>query len=273
MSAEPAHIFQPNPATPTDSSGRTSARHSAPARLAIRSPRAPQAHRTAASDGPDRRRDKDHRDQTRRDTPAWPRSPRPPPMLGATSPMAPASRGFVQSGFYEAPTGVALAATVPPRLTEPSRFKGYDAGKRIHGRKRHILTDTDGRLLTVEVHGADVQDRDGAKAVLKRSRRRFPFVERVFADGGYAGKARAMSQHQLPIPGLANFCAAHWPAFAPPLTGGCAGRHSGGGRAPLRPGEGAARHHAQRETGRTWRPRPRGGRARARHLGSERQAA
>ena len=57
-------------------------------------------------------------------------------------------------------------------------------GKRIHGRKRHILTDTDGRLLTVEVHGADVQDRDGAKAVFKRSRRRFPFVERVFADDG-----------------------------------------------------------------------------------------
>lgn len=42
--------------------------------------------------------------------------------------------------------------------------------------------------MTVEVHGADVQDRDGAKPVLKRSRRRFPFVERVFADGGYAGK-------------------------------------------------------------------------------------
>lgn len=58
----------------------------------------------------------------------------------------------------------------------------------MHGRKRHILTDTDGRLLTVEVHSADVQDRDGAKAVLKRSRWRFPFVERVFADGGYAGK-------------------------------------------------------------------------------------
>ncbi len=50
------------------------------------------------------------------------------------------------------------------------------------------MTDTDGRLLAVEVHGADVQDRDGAKRLLKRSRRRFPFVERVFADGGYAGK-------------------------------------------------------------------------------------
>jgi transposase len=61
-------------------------------------------------------------------------------------------------------------------------------GKKVHGRKRHIMTDTDGRLLTVEVHAADIQDRDGAKGVLKRSRRSFPFVETVFADGGYAGR-------------------------------------------------------------------------------------
>jgi transposase len=67
-------------------------------------------------------------------------------------------------------------------------LKGYDAGKKVHGRKRHIMTDTDGRLLTVEVHAADIQDRDGAKGVLKRSRRSFPFVETVFADGGYAGR-------------------------------------------------------------------------------------
>ncbi len=67
-------------------------------------------------------------------------------------------------------------------------FKGCDAGKKVHGRKRHILTDTDGRLLAVEVHAADIQDRDGAKGVLKRSHARFPFVETVFADGGYAGR-------------------------------------------------------------------------------------
>ncbi len=66
--------------------------------------------------------------------------------------------------------------------------RGYDAGKRIWGRKRHILTDTDGRLLAVHVHGADIQDRDGAKGVLKRSRARYPFVEHAFADGGYAGR-------------------------------------------------------------------------------------
>ena len=50
------------------------------------------------------------------------------------------------------------------------------------------MTDTDGRLLAVEVHAADVQDRDGAKGVLRLSRRAFPFVETVFADGGYAGR-------------------------------------------------------------------------------------
>jgi len=66
--------------------------------------------------------------------------------------------------------------------------KGYDAGKKINGRKRHILTDTDGRLLAIEVHAADIQDRDGAKGVLKRSRARFPFVELAYADGGYAGR-------------------------------------------------------------------------------------
>ena len=75
----------------------------------------------------------------------------------------------------------------------------YNAGKRIKGRKRHILTDTDGRLLAVEVHAADVQDRDGAKGVLKRSRRRFPFVEKVYADGGYAGRLVKWAQDKTHV--------------------------------------------------------------------------
>ena len=68
------------------------------------------------------------------------------------------------------------------------RLDPGNAGKKVWGRKRHILTDTDGRLLCANVHGADVQDGDGAKGVLKRSRARYPFVERAFADGGYAGR-------------------------------------------------------------------------------------
>src|SRR5689334_13418422 len=64
---------------------------------------------------------------------------------------------------------------------------GYDAGKKIKGRKRHILVDTLGLLLNVVVHPADVQDRDGALHLLRRARRLFPFIELIFADGGYAG--------------------------------------------------------------------------------------
>jgi transposase len=69
---------------------------------------------------------------------------------------------------------------------------GYDAGKKIKGRKRHILVDTMGLLLSVVVHPADVQDRDGAFQLLRRARRLFPFIEGIFADGGYAGKKMAL---------------------------------------------------------------------------------
>ena len=68
---------------------------------------------------------------------------------------------------------------------------GYDAGKKIKGRKRHILVDTLGLLLSVVVHPDDVQDRDGAFHLLRRTRRMFPFIERISADGGYAGQKMA----------------------------------------------------------------------------------
>src|SRR3982074_1243879 len=70
---------------------------------------------------------------------------------------------------------------------------GYDAGKKIKGRKRHILVDTLGVLLNVVVHPADIQDRDGALHLLRRARRLFPFIERIFADGAYAGRKMAMT--------------------------------------------------------------------------------
>ena len=70
---------------------------------------------------------------------------------------------------------------------------GFDAGKKVLGRKRHVLVDTQGLLLNVDVHAADIQDRDGAETLLRQARRRFPFVERIVADGGYAGpKMRAL---------------------------------------------------------------------------------
>jgi transposase len=65
--------------------------------------------------------------------------------------------------------------------------RGYDAGKKINGRKRHIAVDTGGLLLTVLVTAASTQDRDAAKPLLWNLRRGFPSVRLAWADGGYAG--------------------------------------------------------------------------------------
>ncbi len=73
------------------------------------------------------------------------------------------------------------------KTTESGGIRGYDAGKKIKGRKRHALVDTDGRALKLHVHAADIQDRDGAGPLLRASRSRWPFVKLVFADAGYQG--------------------------------------------------------------------------------------
>ena len=65
---------------------------------------------------------------------------------------------------------------------------GYDAGKKIKGRKRHIITDTLGLLMTVVVHGADKQDRSAAESVIETLKYRFPRLTKIFADGGYTGQ-------------------------------------------------------------------------------------
>ena len=73
------------------------------------------------------------------------------------------------------------------KTTESGGVSGYDAGKKVKGRKRHIITDTLGFLIFVMVHAADVQDRDGAPDMLKAIRFRHPWLRHIFADGGYAG--------------------------------------------------------------------------------------
>ena len=60
--------------------------------------------------------------------------------------------------------------------------------RRFKGRKRHALVDTDGRGLVLEAHPASIQDRDGGGPLLCASRGSFPFIEKVFADSGYAGE-------------------------------------------------------------------------------------
>ena len=73
------------------------------------------------------------------------------------------------------------------KTTEQGGERGYDAGKKIKGRKRHIIVDTMGLLLDVIVHPADIQDRDGAKLILEKAFNEFPSIELVWADGGYRG--------------------------------------------------------------------------------------
>jgi transposase len=74
------------------------------------------------------------------------------------------------------------------KTTEAGGPRGYDAGKKINGRKRHILTDTMGLLVAAIVHSAGIQDRDGAVPLLASIRGAFPWLRHVFADGGYAGE-------------------------------------------------------------------------------------
>lgn len=87
------------------------------------------------------------------------------------------------------------------KTTESGGLRGYDGGKKITGRKRHLVVDTQGTPLAVDVHPADIQDRDGAPALLEEACARCPDLQLVFADGGYGGPklAVAMSERNLPV--------------------------------------------------------------------------
>jgi len=73
------------------------------------------------------------------------------------------------------------------KMPDKGQERGYDAGKNVTGRKRHILVDTMGLLLAVVVNAASVQDRDGAKLLLNRAGGRLKSLQIIWADGNYAG--------------------------------------------------------------------------------------
>lgn len=100
-------------------------------------------------------------------------------------------RGKVRAadGRNETPTAaVIVAQSIEGADTVPVATRGYDAGKKTAGRKRHIIVDTMGLLLVVMVTSASVQDRNGAVGPIARLFERFPTVRHIWADGGYAGK-------------------------------------------------------------------------------------
>ena|SRR5215207_4518203 len=90
-------------------------------------------------------------------------------------------------GFNVTPTA-AILDSQSVATTQAGGPRGFDPGKRIHGRKRHIVTDTNGLLLAVHVHPANVQDVHGAVPLLQGLRHRYPKLRHVFADRVYRGQ-------------------------------------------------------------------------------------
>ncbi len=73
------------------------------------------------------------------------------------------------------------------KTTEQGGARGYDGGKKLSGRKRHLLVDTTGLVLKVVVHAANMQDREGAKHLLEPVKGLFPRLQKLWADQGYTG--------------------------------------------------------------------------------------
>jgi transposase len=113
-----------------------------------------------------------------------------------------ALRNRVRDGAGRDPMASAAivdAQSVKGADTVGAASRGFDAGKKVNGRKRHIVVDTMGLLLAVIITTASVQDRDGARAVLERLRFTMPSVVHIWADGGYAGKLIVWARERLRI--------------------------------------------------------------------------
>ncbi len=83
---------------------------------------------------------------------------------------------------------VAIIDSQSTRTTEEASIKGFDAGKKTKGRKRHIAVDTMGLLVEVLIHSAGIQDRDGGRFLFSKAKTNGATFTKSYADGGYAGK-------------------------------------------------------------------------------------
>ena len=103
-------------------------------------------------------------------------------------------------GRVAAPSAAIIdSQSVKAAETVARASRGFDAGKKINGRKRHIAVDTLGLLLVVMVTAACVQDRDGARPLLQQIAMSYQRVRLIWADGGYAGKLVDWTREALRI--------------------------------------------------------------------------
>lgn len=89
-----------------------------------------------------------------------------------------------RAGREASPTA-AVVDSQSVKAPAPGAKRGFDAAKKIVGRKRHVAVDTDGRLLLVNLTPADISDSAGAQMILDAVRKRWPWLKHLFADGAY----------------------------------------------------------------------------------------
>lgn len=92
------------------------------------------------------------------------------------------------SGRKSQPTVAIIDAQSVKNTLISSQQRGYDAGKKVKGIKRHMTVDTQGNILAIDVQSASVQDRDGATSVISKMCDKWVKIKKIFADGGYRGK-------------------------------------------------------------------------------------
>jgi transposase len=77
--------------------------------------------------------------------------------------------------------------------------RGFDGGKKVRGRKRHLLVDTEGLVVEARVHSAKVPDQDGIKRLLEPARSRLPRLSYLWADAGYRGRGKEWAERALGV--------------------------------------------------------------------------